>query len=318
MKRDYYDVLGVSKKADASEIKKAYRKLAKKYHPDSNEGNARAAEKFKEINDAYDVLSDDKKRKLYDQYGDAAFDENAFHQNSSNGYYKTYTNGNGGYQQFHFGDGGDMDDILKNFFGGGGSFNQRSTGGFRQNYAQKGSDIQSSIEVGFDEAAFGSKKRIRFQSGNGQEKVLEVNIPAGIANEKVIRLKGKGQPGINGGPAGDILLKVMVHDKPGYKREGQDVYTTARIPFSTAVLGGEAKISTIYGDVQCTIKPGTQSGSQIRLKNKGIVSMNNSSVHGDQYVTIEVQVPRNITPEAREKLKEFERLCNGAGREHVA
>ena len=309
MKKDYYEVLGVSKKADASEIKKAYRKLAKKYHPDSNEGNKRAAEKFKEINDAYAVLGDEKKRKMYDQYGDAAFDENAFKGRS-------YSNGGGGYQQFHFENGADMDDILKNFFGGGSSFNQRSSGGFRgsgfgQNYAQKGSDIQSTIEVGFDEAAFGSKKRLRFQNGTGQEQVLEVNIPAGIANEKTIRLKGKGQPGRNGGPAGDILLKVIVHDKPGYRREGQDVYTTVRIPFSTAVLGGEAKISTIYGDVQCTIKAGTQSGSQIRLRNKGIVHMNNSSAHGDQYVTIEVEVPKNLSEAAKQKLKEFEQLCGG-------
>ena len=316
MNKDYYEILGVSKKADASEIKKAYRKLAKKYHPDSNEGNKRAAERFKEINDAYAVLSDEKKRKMYDQYGDAAFVENAFKGGR-------YSNGSGGYQQFHFENGGDMDDILKNFFGGGASFNQRSTGGFRgsgfsQNYAQKGSDIQSTIEVGFDEAAFGSKKRVRFQNGTGQEQVLEVNIPAGIANEKTIRLKGKGRPGRNGGPAGDILLKVIVHDKPGYRREGQDVYTTVRIPFSTAVLGGEVKIGTIYGDVQCTIKAGTQSGSQIRLRNKGIVHMNNSSAHGDQYVTIEVEVPKNLSEAAKQKLKEFEQLCGGTGREHVA
>lgn len=323
MKKDYYETLGVSRNADASEIKKAYRKLAKKYHPDSNEGNKRAAEKFKEINDAYAVLSDEKKRKMYDQYGDAAFDENAFNGKGQNGYYRTYTNGNGGYQQFHFENGADMDDILKNFFGGGSSFNQRASGGFRssgfgQNYAQKGSDIQSTIEVGFDEAAFGSKKRIRFQNGSGQEQVLEVNIPAGIANEKTIRLKGKGQPGINGGPAGDILLKVIVHDKPGYRREGQDVYTTAKIPFITAVLGGEVKISTLYGEVQCNIKPGTQSGSQLRLRNKGIVHMNHPSVHGDQYVTIQVQVPRDLSEEAKQKLKEFDALCGKNGRAHVA
>lgn len=310
MKKDYYEVLGINKNADAATIKKAYRKLAKKYHPDSNEGNAYAANKFKEINEAYDVLSDEKKRKMYDTYGDAAFDE------AAGGFYRSNAGqgGTGGFHQYHFESGDDIDDILKNIFGGSDPFHRQSSGGFKRNYSSRGSDINSTIEVSFDEAAFGSRKRVRLQNERGQIQTLEVNIPAGIANEKVIRLKGKGSSGINGGAPGDLLLKVIVHDKPGFERKGQDIYTTVQIPFSTAVLGGEAKIHTIYGDVVCRIQEGTQSGSKIRLKNKGIVSMGNPSVHGNQYVTIEVQVPKNLSMEAKQKLKEFDRLCNIKGK----
>lgn len=329
MKKDYYEVLGVRRTADASEIKKAFRKLAKKYHPDSNEGNTFAAEKFKEVNQAYDVLGDEKKRKRYDQYGEAAFDGAAggFDGTQNGGFgsgdYRNDRNPNGSFHEYHFEGGEDMDDILKNLFGNSGSFHGGMGSGFGsrgfrgdpfgQDFPEKGADIQSSIEVSFDEAAFGGEKRIQLQSENGSVQSLEVHIPAGIAEGKVIRLKGKGMPGSNGGAAGDLLLKVIVHQKPGFRREGQNVYTTVRIPFSMAALGGEVKIATIHGDVLCKIQAGTQSGSKIRLKGKGIAVMGKPSVYGDQYVTVEVQVPRNLSSEARQKLKEFEQLCRGTG-----
>lgn len=371
MKRDYYEVLGVSRNADAAAIKKAYRKLAKKYHPDSNEGNASAAEHFKEVNEAYDVLSDEKKRKLYDQFGHAAFEEGAGNYGGAQGnpfgsgfggsqgnpfgggFQGSYSDGNG-YHEFHFENGEDMDDILKNIFGGGfkkskssggfggsgfgtggfhgsgfGGFGSGSNGfgsgfgsggsdfhsqGFGGPYSSKGEDLHADVTVSFDEAAFGGKKVIRLQSSNGGVQNYEVNIPAGIESGKSIRLKGKGHPGIGGGEAGDLLLKVNVQDKPGYRREGRDVYTTVNIPFTTAVFGGEAKVHTIYGDVLCNIKPGTQSGTKIRLRGKGIVAMNNPSVHGDEYATVQIEVPTNLTPDARRKLKEFEQECNGSRR----
>ena len=231
-----------------------------------------------------------------------------------------------------------MDDILKNLFGGFGASHHRKTGGyqnsgyqssgyqgsgyqnsgfggmhFSDDFSENGSDMQCSLEVGFDEAAFGCKKRIRLQNENGQSQSLEVQIPAGIADGKVLRLKGQGMQGTNGGKAGDILLKVSVQDKPGYHREGQDVYTTASIPFVTAALGGEAEIPTIYGKVVCKIKPGTQSGSQIRLKGKGIVTMGNAAVYGDQYVTVQIQVPTSLTPRERQKLEEFAQLGGKKG-----
>mgnify|MGYP002602208663 CR=1 FL=1 len=435
MKRDYYEVLGVSRSADASAIKKAYRKLAKKYHPDSNVGDASAAEHFKEVNEAYDVLGDEKKRKLYDQYGHAAFEE-GFGQ-GANGYSGSYSGGaggfggfggfknagqNGGYQEYHFnGNEADMDDILKNLFGGGhfkggfggtGSSGRRSYSssgfgsGFGQgadgysSYSDFGSDygsgfgtgadeansldVKAEVTVSFDEAAFGANKRVRLQGSDGKVQTLEIKIPAGIDTGKTIRLKGKGNVGRNGrtgdlllkvtvqdklgfrregmdvyttvqipfttavfggeariqtihgdvickikpgtqsgskirlrgkgqmgrnGQAGDLLLKVKIAEKPGFERKGMDVYTTVNVPFSTAVLGGEAKVHTLYGDVICKVREGTQSGSKIRLRGKGIVSMKNPQVHGDHYVTVQVQVPRNITPEARRKLREFEQAC---------
>ena len=373
MKRDYYEVLGVSRSADAAAIKKAYRKLAKKYHPDSNEGNAAAAEHFKEVNEAYDILGDEKKRKLYDQYGHAAFEEGAASgsgagagngfsgfsgfggQNGSFHGFGGSRGGQSGYQEYHFAGGEDMDDILKNLFGGGFGSSQRSGGTGRTgqgSFHQSGSyngfggfggfgtdggfgsqgcyesagdfggrggfnsqtggfgqtqdlDVHADVEISFDDAAFGGKKRIRLQGSDGRLQSLEINIPAGIDTGKTIRLRGRGNKSASG-QTGDLLLKVTVKDKPGFRREGQDIYTTVSIPFTTAVFGGEARIPTIYGDVICKIKEGTQSGSKIRLKGKGIAAMNNPSVQGDQYAVIEIEVPKDLTPEAKRKLKAFE------------
>lgn len=170
------------------------------------------------------------------------------------------------------------------------------------------------MTVGFDEAAFGCDKVIRLQdpsNPNGGVQSLQVHIPAGIDTGKSIRLKGKGMPGVNGGEAGDLLLKVTVAGKPGYERKGMDVYTTVRVPFTTAVLGGEAVVQTLYGNVICKIREGTQSGSKIRLRGKGIVSMKDPSVHGDQYVTVEVDVPQHLSPAAKQKLREFEAVYAG-------
>ena len=302
-KRDYYEVLGLNKRADQNAIKKAYRKLAKKYHPDTNAGNADAEEKFKEVTEAYNVLSDEEKRKLYDQFGHAAFDGSM---------------GNGGdYQEFHFeGDAGNMDDIFEQFFGNG--FHGQRTSYGQGAFRSRGSDLHAEVTVGFDDAAFGSKKVIRLQSENGTVQSLEVKIPAGIEEGKTIRLRGKGNPGNGGGAAGDLLLKVHVCEKPGFTRKGRDVYTTLLVPFTTAVFGGEVPIRTIDGNVVCKIKPGTQSGTKIRLKGKGIVAMNQPSVRGDQYVEVEIEVPKNLSAEAKQKLKEFERICKKGNTQSVA
>lgn len=312
-KKDYYEILGVDRNASEDAIKKAYRKLAKKYHPDSNEGNRQAEEMFKQITEAYTVLSDKEKRKMYDQFGHAAFDQTAGGygqayggQTSGAGGFQDFGRGfgghSGGFRQFHFEGGGQgMDDILKDLFGDG-------FGGFGGgNFARDGQDLTADVEVSFDEAAFGCRKVIRLQDGQGKVQSLEVKIPAGIEDGKTIRLKGKGQPGMGGGQPGSLLLKVHVKSRPGYTRKGADVYTTVRIPFETAVLGGEAAIDTLYGRVMCKIRPGTQSGTKIRLKGKGIVSMKQPGVYGDQYVSVEIQVPRDLGPEARQKLQEFVR-----------
>ena len=337
-KRDYYEVLGINKGADEKAIKRAYRKLAKKYHPDTNPGDKQAEQKFKEVTEAYNVLGDEKKRKLYDQYGFAAFEEGAAGggagAGSGFGGFQGGFGGNGGYQEFHFsgGQNGNMDDIFGVIFGdmfrGGGSgsgshgFKQSYGGfggqGFKQSYGSgfgggsfksKGQDLHAEIRVSFEDAAFGCEKVINLSSGQGTPaQSLKVRVPAGIEDGKSIRLRGKGGPGMNGGEAGDLLLKIHVDEKPGYERKGMDVYTTISVPFTTAVFGGEAIVNTLKGSVKCKIPAGIQSGSKIRLRGKGIVSMKDPSVHGDMYAAVQIQVPRNLSPEAKQKLREFEKI----------
>ena len=343
VKRDYYDVLGIDRNADEKTIKKAYRKLAKKYHPDTNAGNPDAADKFKEVNEAYDILSDPKKKKMYDQFGHAAFEAGADPgaDAGAGGFGGFQSGGNGSYQEFHF-NGENMDDIFGDIFGnmfhgshgggfhsgfGGSGFHSGSGfGGFhQQDFPQKGSNVKASINVTFDEAAFGADKRISLSSPDGSSgapQTLQVHIPAGIDTGKSIRLKGKGMPGTGGGEPGDLLLKVTVGTRPGYERKGSDVYTTISIPYTTAVFGGEATVPTLYGNVICKIREGMQSGSKIRLRGKGIVSMKNPSVRGDQYVTIQIQVPQNLNYSAKEKLHEYAKACglerSNATGSHVA
>lgn len=328
-KRDYYQVLGVDRSADDGTIKKAYRKLAKRYHPDTNAGDAEAEKRFKEVTEAYNVLSDKEKRRLYDQFGHAAFDGQGGFESGAwrNGAFSGNAGGNGSYREYHF-EGGDMEDILKNIFGGGfgsgsGDF-QGEFGGFRGDFGgfqnrrgpQKGEDLRAQIRVTFDEAAFGCEKVLHLESENGgNAQSLQVKIPAGIDSGKTVRLRGKGRPGRGGGQPGDLLLEVSVGEKPGFERKGMDIYSTVRIPFSTAVLGGEVPVRTIYGDVLCKIREGTQPGTKIRLRGKGIVSMKDPAVHGDQYVQVEIQVPARVSPEAKQKLKEFDQLL---GHRHQA
>ena len=349
-KRDYYEVLGIDKTADPATIKKAYRKLAKKYHPDTNAGNPHAEEMFKDVTEAYNVLSDEKKRKLYDEFGFAGlqegFSEEAARQAAhggfggfggfgGNGSFSGSYSSNGGpftHQEFHFENGsGDMDDIFSMFgdmFSHGGSSGSRGSystggaGGFGGNSAdwsnftggsargrsssRKGSDVMADLTISFDEAVFGCEKSISLQDpATGKVSNLSIHIPAGIESGKTVRLKGQGNPGRNGGAAGDVLLNVNVTPSSEFERKGQNVYSTIRVPFTTAALGGKARVHTLYGDVECSIKAGTQGGSKIRLKGKGISSMKNPSVKGDQYVTVEISVPRRLTPRAKEALEEY-------------
>lgn len=306
--KDYYEVLGVDKNADDETIKKAYRKLAKKYHPDTNAGNAEAEKKFKEISEAYAVLSDKEKRKEYDQFGNGDFEYDP----------------NQGYQEFHF-EGGNMDDIMEELFGhmggmghmGGGFGSDHSHRSSRTSFYNSGFDngfdggfagssmnnnIETEMTISFDDAVFGCDKLISLQDphSSAAPKKLKVHIPAGIASGQTVRLKGKGRTS-----AGDLLIKVTVEEKIGYERKGMDIYTTVNIPYEIAALGGEATIPTLYGNVKCKIKEGTQSGCKIRLKGKGVVSMKNSSQYGDQYATVQIQVPRHLSAEAKQKLREY-------------
>lgn len=358
-KRDYYEVLGVSKSASADELKKAYRKLAKQYHPDMNPGDKTAEMKFKEVNEAYEVLSDSAKRQRYDQFGHAGVDPSYGGGSSA---------GAGGFGGF------DMGDIFESFFGGGFGFG----GGGRArnpNAPIRGNDITVTLGLSFMEAAKGCKQQIQIQrletcdtcsgtgakkgtqpdtcpecGGTGQVKVsqrtpigmmqtvrtctkcsgkgkivkepcadcrgmgrvrktktLEVSVPAGIDDGQTFVLRGQGDHGINGGPAGDVNIMVTLRPDELFERDGFDVWCDIPITFSQAVLGDEIVVPTIDGKVQYTVPEGTQSGTVFRLRNKGIQYVNGRG-RGDQYVKVNIEVPRNLTGKQKDALKEFDRL----------
>lgn len=313
LKEDYYKILGIDRGAAQNDIKKAYRKMAKKYHPDTNAGDENAEERFKKISEAYSVLSDPEKKELYDRFGHEAFDGtggNAGGTYGKAGMYgeSMYGEPYGHYREYHF-EGVNMDDILKDVFGGG--FSDGFSGKFRtENLKQNGEDVEAEIDITFEEAVFGCDKFIKLSKNTEMKfESVKVHIPAGIDTGKIIRLKGRGVSGRNGGRSGDLLLKVNVGKKPGFERKGLNVYTTVRIPFTTAVLGGKAAVQTLYGKVMCNIAPGTQPGTKLRIKNKGIVSMKNPAERGCHYAAVEIQVPKNISDEAKKKLEEFNELC---------
>ena len=356
-KRDFYEVLGIKKGASQSEIKKAYRKMAKKYHPDTNAGDEAAAEKFKEVSEAYSVLNDPEKKKLYDQFGHAAFDGTGqpggsygagFGGAGSSGFggfggtggsgFSGFSQGpDGSYQEYHFD--GNMDDILKDIFGHGFSDSGSGASGFSGfsgtsgtsgfsgdsgfsgfgrgagygSFPQDGENVHADINVTFDEAAFGGDRYFDLKDPAGKKQSIKVHIPAGIDNGQSIRLRGKGMPGANGGKAGDLLLKVHVAARPGFERKGMDVYAPVRVPFTTAVLGGKVEVQTLRGKVKCTIKPGTQSGTKLRLRDKGIVSMKDPAKFGCHYAVVEIDVPKNLSEDAKQKLAEFDRAASACG-----
>ena len=357
-KRDYYEVLGVSKTASDDEIKKAFRALAKKYHPDMHPGDKECEEKFKEAQEAYAVLSDADKRRQYDQFGHSAFD------------------GTGGAGGFDF-SGMDMGDIFGDLFGdffGGGSRRRANDGPL------KGANLRTSVRITFEEAVFGCEKEIEMVlkdecqtchgtgakpgttpetcskcggkgkvvftqqsffgtvqnvqtcpecSGSGKivrekcpdcrgtgyiasKKKIQVSIPAGIDNGQSVRIREKGEPGINGGPRGDLLVEVVVSRHPSLQRQDMNIYSTAQISYAQAALGGEIRIGTVDGDVLYEVKPGTQTGTRIRLKGKGVPSLRNKSIRGDQYVDLVVQTPTGLSAEAKELLRQFDEATGGS------
>lgn len=358
-KRDFYEVLGVDRSASDDELKKAYRKAAKKYHPDLNPGDKEAEARFKEVNEAYEILSDQEKRSRYDQFGHAGVDPNY----SAGGYGGGFGGGFGG-----FGDFGDVGDIFSSIFGGG-------FGGGRANpnAPRRGGDVTTSVTISFEEAAKGCKKKVKVTSidgctdchgtgaadgttpkscptchGTGHVKVVqrtpfgqmqtqrpcdqcrgsgkiiekpcrtcggkgkvrrtreeEINIPAGIDDSQILVVRGKGDAGINGGPAGDLNISVNVRPHPVFERDGTDVYCEIPITFVQAALGAEIQVPTLDGKANLKIREGTQPGDKFRLKGKGIVRTN-STYRGDQYVIITVEVPKDLTKAQKEILTNFE------------
>lgn len=359
-KRDYYEVLGVDKSVSDDELKKAYRKAAKKYHPDLNPGDKEAEQKFKEVNEAYEVLSDKEKRARYDQFGHAGVDPN-------------YGAGTGGYGGGFTGDFGDLGDIFSSFFGGG-------FGGGRQsnpNAPRRGNDTAAAVNLSFEEAAKGCRKTVKVTKidnckecgGSGAEKgstpktcpvchgtgqvsatqrttfgVMQtqkvcdnchgrgkiidkpchtcagkgrirhtveqtVDIPAGIDDGQVINLRGGGDAGANGGPAGDLRINVNVRPHPIFERNGYDVYCEIPITFAQAALGDEIVVPTLDGKVKFTIHEGTQPGDEFKLRGKGIQRLNYAG-KGDEYVKITVEVPRDLSKAQKDKLREFDSVTN--------
>ena len=366
-KRDYYEVLGVSKGASEDEIKKAYKKLARKYHPDLNPDNKEAEEKFKEVNEAYEILSDPNKKARYDQFGFAGVDPNYGAGGAGGGF-------DGGF------DFGDLGDIFGSFFGGGFGGGRRTN----PNAPQRGESIRASVSIDFTEAAFGCEKEVTLErseqcatcGGNGcapgttpeicpdcrgsgtvqtrrqtpmgvfastspcrkcggtgriihqpcpdcrgsgavrKRRTIKISIPAGIDHGQTIPLRGQGNAGKNGGPAGDLLITVMVRPHELFRRDGTDVFCEAPITFTQAVLGAELEIPTIDGKVKYSIPEGTQTGTVFRLKGKGIPVLNGRG-RGDQYVTVTIETPRNLNREQKDALRKFsEALGEGNYEKH--
>lgn len=360
-KRDYYEVLGVDKSADEATLKKAYRELAKKYHPDMHPDDKEAEAKFKEASEAYAVLSDPEKRRQYDQFGHAAFDGGA--------------GGAGGFGGFDF-NGADFSDlfggIFGDFFGGGSRYSSRGA----SNGPMKGQNIRTSLRISFLEAVFGVEKETEINlkdecsqchgtgakpgtspekctkcGGKGQvtqvtqsffgtvrnivtcpdcrgkgkiikekctccsgtgytssRKKIIVSFPAGIDNGQSVRIKGKGEPGVNGGERGDLLVEAIVQNHPIFQRQDTNIYSTVPVSFAVAALGGDVLIDTVDGKVAMPIKAGTQTDTRIRLKGKGVPSLKYKDVRGDHYVTLVLQTPENLSREAKDLLKKFDEL----------
>lgn len=355
-KRDYYEILGVQKTATDAELKSAYRKLAKKYHPDINKDDKSAEAKFKEVNEAYEVLSDATKRSKYDQFGHAGVDPNF------GGGYGSYGGGFGGFEDF------DLGDIFGSFFGGGfgGGASQR------RNAPARGESIRTNVVLSFEEAAFGCKKEITVNrmescsdcggsgaekgtsaetcatchgtgsvkttrrtplgmvstsgacptchgtgkiiknpckvcSGSGKKRVsrkLSVNIPAGIDEGQTVSLRGEGNAGSNGGPAGDVLITISVRPHHILTRDGTSVMCDVPITFTQAVLGAEIEVPTLDGKVKYTVPEGTQTGTVFRLRGKGVPVLSGSR-RGDQFVRVNIEVPRNLNQKQKDLLTEF-------------
>lgn len=298
--KDYYKVLGVDKKATPEEIKKNYRKLAVKYHPDKNQGDKTAEAKFKEVTEAYEVLGDVEKRRKYDELGsnwkhyqDAGF---AGHGNQRHGRAQhTYRTSGGDGAEFFEGSG--FSDFFESFFGGGGRQRSRKQTGFEfdaDNYRQPENDLTGEVPVSLYEAYHGTERIIDLQG----EKI-KVKIKPGAYEGLKLRIKGKGQRG-SSGRAGDLYLTVNVEPDPVYERKGNDLYMDARVDLFTALLGGKQEIHTLSGKINMAIKEGTQNGKLVRLKGKGIPGYGSSNEIGDLYVRLQVKVPEQLTAEQKE------------------
>ncbi len=336
--KDYYKVLGVEKGADAKEIKKAYRKLARQYHPDVNPNNQEATEKFRGVSEAYEVLSDDEKRKIYDKYGQHYQEYEAWKKaggEATGVSFDDYISGIGsrsasggagaragssydGSQPYRtvnaddledmFGNDSPYSDFFQSIFGGAAGRSGRDSGQAQPRTA-KGRDAEYPVQVTLEEAFQGAKRMLELATEPGKTKRIEVSIPAGVNDGDRVRLAGLGSPGYNGGPAGDLYLAVEVLPHVFFERKGSDLYAKINVPLTTALLGGEVAVPTIKGNrLALKIAPDTQNGNQVKLRNQGILRRTGSDERGDLYVQIQVQLPVELNDEEKSALENFARL----------
>ncbi len=319
--KDYYAVLGVNKTATDKELKQAYRKLARKFHPDVNPGDKTAESKFKEINEAYEVLGDPEKRKKYDELGaNWRMYEQAGAQPGGGpppGFEGVWgTPGGATYRTVSpeemeelFGDENPFSDFFKTFFGGGGA-EGAAAGGRRsrgtRTRSRSGTDVEQPIELTLDEAFHGATRRLSIKH-RGHTRTIDVRIPVGVKDNARVRVAGEGEPGVGGGAAGDLYLRIHLQPHPQFERKGNDLYTRVQVPVTTAVLGGEADVPSLTGKpLRLKVPAMTQNGQVLRLKGQGMPQTGKPNERGDLYVTVEVQMPKQLTPEQR---KHYEALA---------
>jgi curved DNA-binding protein len=292
---DYYKVLGLDKNASPEDIKKAYRKLARKHHPDLNPNDKEAHKKFQQINEANEVLSDPEKRKKYDQYGKDWQHAEQFEQARQ----QQQQYGGGGEQSFGGDFGGeDFSDFFSSLFGGGG----QSRGKTRQ-AKFRGEDYQAELQLGLRDAYTTHQQTITVNGKN-----IRITIHAGITDGQKIRLKGYGGPGINGGPGGDLYITFHIAEDAEFRRSGDDLYTTREIDLYTALLGGEIILDTLSGKIKLKVQPETQNGTKIRLKGKGFPVYRQEGQFGDLYITYQVKLPTQLTEKEKELFNELSKL----------
>lgn len=297
---DYYNILGVEKNATVEDIKKAYRRLARKYHPDVNPNNSDAHKKFQQINEANEVLSDPEKRKKYDKYGKdwqhgEAYEQARKQQHQSYNYGGGYENFGGASNDYEGGfGGGGFSDFFNSMFGGGGG---RAKAKFR------GSDLQSTLTLPLTETFITEKKTITINGKN-----IRITIPAGITDGQQIKLAGHGEPGNNGGPAGDLYITFHIVNNTEFKKMGNDLHLTKEIDLYTALLGGSVMVDTISGKLKVTVKPETQNNTKIRLKGKGAPVYKKEGQYGDLYITYVVKLPQNLSEKQKALFTELSKL----------
>ena len=324
--KDYYSTLGVAKTASQKDIKAAYRKLARKHHPDVNQGDKSAEGRFKEINEAYEVLGDPDKRKKYDelganwrQYQQAGAQGGGFdpRQAGGGGWNVNFGGGQGRTMTQEemnemFGDSHPFSDFFETFFGGarpGGEPGRTRTRGARA--ARQGRDIEDEIELSLEDAYHGAMRRFSIQH-DGEARTVDVRIPAGVSEGSRVRVAGEGERGSGGAKAGDLYLRIKLAPHPQFERRGRDLYTRTPIPVTTAVLGGEAEVKTLAGkSLRLKIPPTTQNGQVFRLKGHGMPAAGKPEEHGDLYATADVQLPKELTPEQRVHFEALQKLETG-------